>query len=355
MRNKISIFLPSLRGGGAQRVAVDVANGLLARGYQVDMVLVSSEGVYHGLLNPEISIIELGSKHVRHSIFPLIKYLNNAKPTVLMSIQRNASIVAIVSRFLSNWQGKLVTRETNSYAHVVGRNLSFQDALISYLVRYLYRFVDSVIIPSAGVAGDLSYLDNLVTIPNPVNVPDSNEQLIHKRPFILGVGTFDSQKKFDDLIRAFTLLRLDYGYENLDLFLLGDGPNKHQLQQIVDEMGVSKHIFMPGFVDDPFVYMRSAAVFVLTSAWEGLPNVLIQAMACGAPLVATDCPHGPREILGHGRFGELVSVGDTEAIAAAIQKQLKKGRTPYPPEALAPYDLDHVIDAYQSVLIDTLQ
>ena len=347
---KIAIFLPSLRGGGAQRVAVDVANGLARRGIPIDIVLASGEGVYHQLLDPSISVIVFGVKHVRQAIFPLVSYLKRVQPATLLAIQRNAALVAVIASKLTQWKGNVVARETNSFHKVPGRYSDFRDLILASLIKFSYRFVNCVIAPSRGVATELSYLPHVVTIPNPVTIPEVIENLDHERPFILGVGSLDKQKRFNDLIYAFGCLQSDYGMTNLDLIILGEGPDKDELLDFSKKLGVNDRLKMPGFVNDPFKYMRSAKVFVLASGWEGMPNVLIQAMACGAPVVATDCPHGPREILANGRFGELIPVGDIRAMAVAIYRQLTRGRKPYPPEALAPYDYNQVIDAYQAVL-----
>jgi len=347
---KIAIFLPSLGGGGAQRVAVDVANGLARRGIPVEIVLASGEGVYYQLLEPSVSVVDFGVKHVRQAVFPLISYLNCVQPATLLSIQRNASLVAIIASILSKWKGKVVARETNSFYKIPGRYTNIRDSILASLIKFSYRFVDCVIAPSRGVATELAYLPHVVTIPNPVIIPEAIENLNHARSFILGAGSLDKQKRFDDLISAFAILQREHGVTDLDLIILGEGPDKDKLVNLAKELDVSEKMFMPGFVNDPFKYMRSTKVFALTSGWEGLPNVLIQAMACGAPVVATDCPHGPREILNNGRFGTLVPVGDVPAIALAIYKQLQNKRVAYPPEVLAPYDYDRVVDAYESVL-----
>jgi len=348
--HRVAIFQPSLRGGGAQRVAVDVANGLVSREWQVELVLASGEGVYQSLLDERVGVVDLGAGRVSRSILSLLRYLRESQPSTLLAIQRHAVIVAWLASLFSGWKGRLVARETNSFQKVPGRNRGWRNAVLASLVKWIYRDMDCVVVPSRGIASELSHLPNVITIPNPVTIPTTSEKFNHERPYILGAGSLDKQKRFDDLISAFAMLRNDYAVSDLDLIILGDGPDRKRLHELAKKPGLEKNLIMPGFVNDPFKYMRAAEVFVLTSGWEGLPNVLIQAMACGAPVVATDCPHGPREILDNGRFGKLVPVGDIKAIAQAIYNQLQNKKTSYPADALAPYDYDRVIGAYESVL-----
>jgi len=170
-------------------------------------------------------------------------------------------------------------------------------------------------------------------------------------PVVLGVGRLTEQKDFATLIRAFALLRRK---RDARLLLLGEGRLRAELEQEARILGVSEHVHLPGFVDNPFSYMARAAVTALSSGYEGLPGVLIQAMACGCPVVSTDCPGGSREILGSGRYGRLVAVGDPEALAAALEATLEA-----PParaglrRRAAEFSFDRSVDRYLS-LIDSL-
>lgn len=348
--NHIAIFLPSLRGGGAQRVAIDIANGLVRRGYEIDMVLATNVGVYQSLLDKKIRLIDLGVSHMYQSVVSLRAYLNESKPATLFAIQRHAVIAAWLAKKLSSWNGRFIARETNSFDKVPGRNESWRDLAILFLIKRIYRYVDCVIAPSSGIARDLDYLSNVQIVPNPVCIPPPGKSLQRSKPYMLAVGSLDNQKRFDDLIKAYASF-IKLNDDDYELIILGEGKERESLMELAVNLGVESSIELPGFVDDPFMYMREAAVFVLSSAWEGLPNVLLQAMACGAPVVATDCKHGPREILAGGKYGELVPVGDIDAMAAAMSRQVRRGRVAFPPEALAPYDYEAVLDSYQKILI----
>jgi glycosyltransferase involved in cell wall biosynthesis len=162
-------------------------------------------------------------------------------------------------------------------------------------------------------------------------------------PVILGVGRLTRQKDFFTLIRAFAALRRR---RPARLVILGEGEDRPGLEALVAELGVGEDVALPGFRDDAPAWMARSALFVLSSAWEGLPTVLIEALAAGAAVVATDCPSGPREILQEGRLGALVPVGDAPALAAAMERSLAAGRTTLPPDALREFTLDAAVDHY---------
>jgi glycosyltransferase involved in cell wall biosynthesis len=219
------------------------------------------------------------------------------------------------------------------------------------MCRYVYRAADVVVAPSRGVASELPY-DQTVFIPNPLNrekiASAAAIQIPHDHGrFILGAGEFVPQKRFEDLIKAYAELPNRKG---LSLIILGDGELRDALAAVAEQYGVAGSVVLPGFDPNPFRYMARCDVFVLSSGWEGMPNVLLQAMACGAPVVATDCPHGPREVLQEGRLGELVPVGDVPSMASAIERQLRRGRVGYPAEALRAYDYERVIGLWEKVL-----
>lgn len=348
----VSIFLPSLRGGGAQRVGLDLANGFVSRGYKTDLILAKNEGVYFNLLKEKVTLHTFNKKNVSRSFFDLVTYFKEHNPQYFISIQRNATLISLLAAKYSGWKGFFIARETNSFDKVPGRNESWRDLVILFLIKRIYRYVDCVVAPSIGIARDLDYLSNVQIVPNPVCIPPPGKSLQRSKPYVLAVGSLDNQKRFDDLIKAYAnFIKFNDDYE---LIILGEGKEREKLMKLAANLGVESSIELPGFVDDPFMYMREAAVFVLSSAWEGLPNVLLQAMACGAPVVATDCKHGPREILAGGKYGELVPVGDIDAMAAAMSRQVRRGRVAYPPEALAPYDYEAVLDSYQKILINSV-
>jgi glycosyltransferase involved in cell wall biosynthesis len=203
-----------------------------------------------------------------------------------------------------------------------------------YLARWFYPWADAVVTVSNAAGEDLVQIteispEKVQTIYNPVVTDDLKEKAAEPvehpwfqpeaPPVILGAGRLERQKDFETLIRAFRHVRTD---RPARLIILGRGSLKEQLQGLAQSLGVGDDVLLPGFVNNPFTYMARSSVFVLSSRFEGLPGVLIQAMATGCPVVSTDCPSGPREILIDGELGPLVPVGDVEGLARGILETL---------------------------------
>ena len=236
--------------------------------------------------------------------------------------------------------------------------------MVPHLVKRFYPWADYVIGISRGVADDLSQTaglprERIKILYNPVVTPELREKarapLNHpwfeagQPPVILAVGRLTKQKDFPTLIRAFAQVRQS---RPARLLILGEGPDRPALEALVNQLGLEDSVAMPGFVDNPYAYMSRASLYVLSSRWEGLPTVLIEALYCGPPIIAMDCPSGPREILADGQHGLLVPVGDITALAQAIEAGLA-GKTPHPTEeSWHPYSLEAVVDQYLHLLLN---
>jgi glycosyltransferase involved in cell wall biosynthesis len=230
-------------------------------------------------------------------------------------------------------------------------------------LRQTYRQADQVIANSHGVSADVLALtglgaDLLATLKNP-SIPADLDRLAsaaaphpwleqRDKPVVLAAGRLVDVKDFVTLLRAFAALRQQ---RPARLIILGEGPERGALLSLAEQLGMAQDVALPGFSINPVAWMARAALFVLSSRYEGSPNVLIEALACGTPAVSTDCPHGPREILDHGRWGRLVPVGDVPALAAAMAVTLD---APLPAEtlraAMAPYRVDTAARAYLAAL-----
>jgi glycosyltransferase involved in cell wall biosynthesis len=212
-----------------------------------------------------------------------------------------------------------------------GSGISRESGHLPEIVRRTYPRADGIVAVSRGVADDLVTCaglpaDRVLAIPNPIVTPAllrrAEEPPPHpwllpcNPPVVLAAGRLHPQKDFPTLLRGFAEARRLR--PALRLVLLGEGAERPVLARLAQELGIEEAIFLPGHVDNPYAYMSRAAVFALSSVYEGLPTVLIEALACGAPVVSTDCPSGPAEILENGRFGRLVPVGDWSALAAGI-------------------------------------
>ena len=334
---KIALFLPSLRGGGAERVMVNLARGFVERGLRVDLVLAKAEGPYLSQVPKEVRVVDLGARRVLYSLPGLVRYLRRERPQAMLSALNHANIVAIWAKLLARVQTRLVVAEHSTLSRSTENASSVRAKLLPFLIKTFYPYADAVVAVSRGVAEDLVTttklpMEKIKVIYNPVITPElfakAEEPLDHpwfrpgEPPVVLGVGRLTQAKDFPTLIRAFALVRKE---RPARLMILGEGEDRPKLEALVRELRLEEDVALPGFVDNPYKYMKRAAVFVLSSQWEGFGNVLVEAMACGCPVVATDCPSGPAEILENGKWGRLVPPGDPEALAKAILDTVERG------------------------------
>jgi glycosyltransferase involved in cell wall biosynthesis len=331
----VAIFLPSLEGGGAERVMAILANGIASRGYSVDLVLVSATGPYRALVDDKVRIVELGSGSISRSIGPLTRYLRVHRPRSLLAALSHANVVAIIAHRLAHSAARLVVSERLSLAAARRYHRSAKDRIIRVLMRLTYRRADRVVVVAKAMIAELGTQlglprENLTCIYNPV-VTDALIQAAERPcphpwmaetytiPVILGCGRLSGQKDFRTLIDAFGILRR---HRSLRLVILGEGDDRAALEEQAQATGFGQDIDLPGFADNPFAFMRATSIFVLSSIYEGMPGALIQAMACGSPVVSTRCPTGPDEILEDGAWGTLVPMQDPVRLAAAIEHGL---------------------------------
>ncbi|MCR4405258.1 MAG: glycosyltransferase [Candidatus Acetothermia bacterium] len=329
MKAHVALFLPSLRGGGAERAMVNLARGFAERGLQVDLVLARAEGPYLSEVHDGVRVVDLGSKRVLHSLPGLVRYLRKERPDGMLSAMTHANLIAIWARRLAGVKTRLVVSEHSILSIATENSRSLRAKLMPWFVRRFYPWADAVVAVSRGVAEDLAARTGLPigiirVVYNPAITPElfakAEEPLDHpwfqpgEPPVILGVGRLVKAKDFPTLIRAFALVRKQVAAR---LMILGEGNERAKLEVLVRELGLEDDVVLPGFVDNPYKYMKRARVFVLSSRREGLPAVLIEALALGTPVVSTDCPSGPREIL-RGCDELLVPVGNAKALAHAI-------------------------------------
>lgn len=357
-KNLVALFLPSLRGGGAERVMVNLARGFRERGLLVDLVLAKAEGPYLADVPEGVRIIDLGAKRVLYALPKLVRYLRQEKPKAMLSTLTHANIVAIWARIMSRVPVRLVIREANTLSLSAQNAKDLRGKMMPMLVSFFYRCADVVVANSLGVANDLVTRirlprERIKVIYNPVITPEifakAEEPLHHpwfqlgEPPVILGVGRLTKQKDFPTLIRAFALVRRE---RQARLMILGEGEARPQLEALVQQLRLEHDVALPGFVENPYKYMKRAALFVLSSNWEGLPNALIEALALGTRVVSTDCPSGPSEILENGRWGSLVPVGDAKALAEAILVALETDAPLGPVQSLERFESSKVAEQY---------
>ncbi len=342
-RKKIAIFISFSGQGGVERMVTNLAGGLVDAGFDVDLVLAKARGEHLAAIPPQVRIIKLGTRHTLTSLVPLIRYLRQQRPDAVLAAKDRAIKVAVVARRLAGVSPALAGRlGTTVSAALEGR--SWLKKMFWYTgMRLFYRGVDRIVAVSEGVADDVRTITGLPpgriqVVRNPVITPRITElsraEAPHpwltdkKIPVILAAGRLTRQKDFPTLLHAFALLR---DKRPCRLIILGEGGDRRQLESLAEKLGIAQEIALPGFAANPYAWIARASQFVLSSAWEGSPNVLTEALALGIPSVATDCPSGPREILQQGRYGTLVPVGDVAALAQAMEQTLEN---PLPEQTL---------------------
>lgn len=394
---RIAFFLPALAGGGVEKNFLRLAGAFAAEGHPVDLVLTRAGGNYENavpagvtvhllqpggvlksrwtaarssrvplatLLRPVLVPIK-SSRNLRH-VDALADYLTTHRPQTLVAGMPYPNLVAIWARNHAGVATRVVVTERNTLSQTIQRvSRKWRWRHLPALLGAAYRQADHVVAVSHGVADDLAAVTGLsrsaiLTIYNPVVSRAIAEQaaqaLDHpwfapgQPPVIVAAGRLTSAKRFDRLIRAFARLRQT---SQARLLIIGEGRDRHALEALAREQGVADDVAMPGFADNPYAFMARAAVFVLSSDYEGLPTVLIEALACGATVVATNCPSGPREILDNGRYGALVACRDEAGLASAISAALASPADRDRQKARAQaFSLDASLDQYRALCLE---
>jgi glycosyltransferase involved in cell wall biosynthesis len=398
-QRSLALFIRDFGAGGVQRTSLTLAGALAKRGHRVDLVVCQAEGPLRQGAPRDVRVIELQPDRrwrariltlaadpagVAQLVRPILlrwktprdlpylpdlaAYLRREQPDALLAATPYLNLMAVWARRLAHARARVLVSERN--------NLSFrienkpQQRSLPPLLRRTYAMADVIVAVSDAVGDDLASTtglprDSIATIYNPVVPSDVSERarepIDHPwfvpgaAPVVLAVGRFTPTKDFPTLLRAFARVRTVL---NAKLMILGEGKNAEEsaerrleLIALATELGVAEDVSMPGFVDNPFAYMARASVFVLSSLWEGFGNVLVEALACGCPVVSTDSPDGPGEILDRGRYGRLVPVGDHGAMAEAILATL---RAPPDPDVLrsraAMFSVDRAVESYIAAL-----
>lgn len=374
----LAIVLSGLGLGGVQRTMLTLAGGIAARGRAVDLVVPDARGPFRDQVPAGVRLVELDSSVTRlpwvrarkrrrtlASIPALARYLKRVRPSAAFSASHYVNLSLLAARRLSGWNLPVVVSQRTHLSRAV-RNAGFpfpRRPLLVALVRAAYPSADAIVAVSVGVADDLSEVariarDRIDVVANPLRLDQVDEgaskPLPHpwlapdEPPVCLAVGRLAVQKDLPTLLHAFARVRRN---RKARLLLLGEGRERPTLERLVRELGLEADVELPGYVDNPFAWMSRARLLVLSSAYEGLPGVLVQALACGCPIVSTDCPSGPREILQDGKFGRLVPVGDPRAMAAAIESELD---APFEREALRQraedFALGPIVDTWLGLL-----
>lgn len=393
----IALFVRSFGGsGGAERVMLNLARGLTEKGHCVDLVMGRRVGHYLdeiparvrtvnlAVLSPLQALASLTRVHgnavalakmvlapnahwVLGGIPALARYLVCERPQAMISALDYPNVAAILARDVSQVSTRIIVTGHNTLSVEVANSQKRRIKAFPKVARRFYPQSDAIVAVSKGVAKDLAKVIDMppariTTIYNPVVTPELDDLAMEYAsswfspgapPVILGVGGFKPAKDFPTLLRAFARVRATM---KARLIILGEGRQRRRLIKQAQSLGISNDLDMPGFVKNPFSYMAKASVFALSSVFEGLPTVLIEALACGCPVVSTDCPNGPAEILENGRFGTLVPIGDDAALAEAILHCIK-----YPPDRNIlmargrEFSIEHATRQYLALVEDLLR
>ena len=354
----IAFFLPSLAGGGAERVVVNLAQGMTDRGFPVDIVLAAAEGDLLDQVSPKVRLVDLRAGRVFRSLGPLTSYLRRERPRVVVASISHANVVALWAAKLARQSTPVIVTVHTSLSRAGLKRSRLVHRFWLGLMRIFYPWAASVVAVSRGAADDLARTsgvprDRVRVVYNPIITPAlialAREEPDHpwfapgQPPVILGVGRFTPAKDFPTLVRAFAQVRKQRAVR---LMILGEGEGRSELTSLAEQLGVAADVALPGYRDKAPAYMARSALFVLSSAWEGLPTVLIEALAAGTRVVSTDCPSGPREILQDGKLGPIVPVGDVNALAEAMIEALDRPPGAVSLDALAPFTQDASVDDY---------
>lgn len=371
-QRRVAFLLDSLRAGGVQRSTVTLAGALAERRWNVDLVTAEEGDAFAELRDPRVRVVRLepsaelrgriaGLKadpggiaafarpfllarkptRIAAYIGPFSRYLTTVRPDVAVAATPAVNLAAVLAKVRAGWMGKLVLTERTAPSQMLADGDNWRKRHLPGMMRRLYPRADAIVAVSQALGDDLAHVAALPrgairTIYNPV-VPANLEALAAepvdhpwlgpgRPPVVLGIGRLDEQKDFTTLVRGFAVLRRE---RPARLVILGAARLEAKTRARSDELlrtaadhGIAGDVDLPGWVDNPFAWLAKAGLFVLSSRYEGFGAVLVQAMACGCPIVATDCPAGPRELVSDGELAPLVPVGDHEALGRAMATEL---------------------------------
>jgi glycosyltransferase involved in cell wall biosynthesis len=360
--NKVLFVLQNLNGGGAEKVFVYLMNSLSAQGFSVELLLGKKEGVYFNLLNKNIKVHQLNASSIFQYLLKLRNFFKQTQYSHVVTASQNISIAFIVAKKIYGL--KYTTVATLHY------NLPVQLKLIKNKLSKWFSIVvnkkiitkaDKIVAVSKGVAEGFSQITKLPINKISVIYNPAYDNLIYEKAnepiesefegldYIISIGRFEHQKNQKLLLQAFALVKNQK--PGLHLLILGEGTLKEELVQLATSLGINEKVHFIGFKDNPYKYLKNAKCFVLSSLYEGLPTVIIEALALGTNVVSTDCPSGPYELLNGGKIGWLSEINNKEQLASNVIQAIN---TPFSKEILInaskPYYVDNATEKYKAIL-----
>lgn len=360
VRKRIYFVLPSLSGGGAEKVMLTLLRHMDRKKFDPTLVLVKKEGQYIDAIPSDIEVIDLNVSKARYALFKLFRQIHVSKPDIVFSTLGHLNLLVALLKPLLPSKTRFVSRESNTVS-MENREEKYPK-LFDFLYRHVYNRFDLIIAQAHYMKEDLVTNfhidpDKIKVIYNPVDkdaieaklrdIKDQSSPKKHKK--IIAVGRLSRQKGFDLLIEAMALLE-----EAFVLEILGDGEERGNLERQIMELGLEKRVTLLPFQQNPYKFMRQSDLLVLSSRYEGLPNVLLEAGICGLPVVAMDTPGGTKELVIESKTGVMVEVYSAVALAEAIQKATQATFNKDFIKILfaETYNIEKIVTSYENVLLE---
>lgn len=357
----VAVFIPSFGNGGADRMSVHICRGLSELNYHVDLIVQNNVKDINRYQLHNTKIIHVSSSRKKR-IKELADYIDIKRPKVVLST-KGGDLEAIRAKELARFKTKVVLRHGTTFSKRDKYRPFFKRIVSTFKLRWIFSKADLIIANSQGVAEDIIRVSKISeekvrVVPNPTIVPEifelAKENVEHpwfkdkKYPIILGAGGFRKSKDFPTLIKAFYLLQKNIPSR---LVIIGEGRQRQKMEKLIKKLNIVDRVWLPGYQENPYKFTARSDLFVLSSLWEGCPNVLIEAMALGIPVVSTDCPSGPREILDNGRYGLLVLPQNPHELKIAMELTLNKSFAPDAmSKAISKYDIRKSCEEHANVL-----
>lgn len=329
--SSITFILGSLRGGGVQKATFRLISEFQKLGKATNLIIINHDGSLKDQIPSGCKVIDLKVKRARDAYWKLKQSLIELKPEIIISAQTHINVLIILVRLLSNISFKLIVVEHITFnKELLSRGIFFEK-MRPLLIKLFYRFADEVVAVSPGSSKSIhefsKYNKEIQVIRNGLDLEHIKEQakefVAHswinnnKIKLLVSMGRFSHQKNFPLLLKSFSMLPNIQSYR---LIILGEGAEKENLKSVAEELNISQYIDFYGFTENPYPILTAADLFVLSSNWEGFANVVIESLACGVPIVATNCPGGPADILSNQPFGKIVPMNNPEQMASAIEQ-----------------------------------
>lgn len=362
-KNNIVLFISSLGGGGAEGVCVSLANALAKRGWQVSLLVLNLNNAVHKVnLGSQVEIVSLNVQHTRNAIFPLKKYIKKANPDKFLVFNYELTVLLVLLRIWLRSDYKIIARNINSLRSKQQQAQSLWRKFIVYpLIHRLYYKVDLVINQCYAMQEELISLypqisSKSVVIYNPVNsrihqaAKDIASTSIRKHQYLLCVGRLEKQKAFHLAIESFAILAKNF--PEFKLKVVGEGQLESELKMLAVNLSIEDRVDFLGYQKNMIPLYQNANATVLTSLYEGFPNVLVESITLGTPVIAFDCPSGPSEIIEEGINGSLLKSRDIQVLATAIRNVLINPPSPEQVQQNTDkYDIDNIVVQYEKMLL----